>query len=194
MDALAFFLLQYSAAHAGMTDQLLDGLTEEQLRCRPHGMNSIAWHFWHMARCEDVGVNRMVIDGSQVFDDEGWERRLRVSRRDIGTGMTDDEVTELSCSVDLVALREYWGAVYRRTLAVLGELRSADLETRLPAAEIARRCEAEGLLGEHAGWVVPMWAGEPNRGWFLLQLALVHHHGHLYQAAVTRGCLGASLR
>src|SRR5262245_18287747 len=31
-----------------MTDQLLDGLTDEQVRGRPHGVNSIAWLLWHI--------------------------------------------------------------------------------------------------------------------------------------------------
>ena len=104
MDALEFFALRYDNVHTVMTSRLLDGLTDEQLRQRPHGVNSIAWLLWHLARCEDVGVNRLVVDRPQLLDDEGWLARLGVPRRDIGTGMTSDE---LSARVDLAALRDY---------------------------------------------------------------------------------------
>ena len=121
MDALEFFALRYDTAHTSMTDQLLEGLTDEQLRARPHGVNSIAWLLWHIARCEDVGVNRLVADRPQLIDAEPWLARLNAPRRDIGTGMTSDEVTDLSERVDLAALRAYWDALYRRTLAIVRE-------------------------------------------------------------------------
>jgi hypothetical protein len=35
---------------------------DAQWRARPHGLNSIAWLVWHVARCEDGGLNRLVID------------------------------------------------------------------------------------------------------------------------------------
>ena len=54
MDALEFFALRYDNVHTVLTSRLLDGLTDEQLRQRPHGVNSIAWLLWHLARCEDV--------------------------------------------------------------------------------------------------------------------------------------------
>jgi hypothetical protein len=43
--------------------------------------------------------------------------------RDVGTGMGDDEVSDLSARLDLVALRGYYTAVGRRTLEVVRSLR-----------------------------------------------------------------------
>jgi hypothetical protein len=39
--------------------------------------------------------------------------------RDIGTGMADDEVSDLSARLDLAALRDYYTAVGRRTVEVV---------------------------------------------------------------------------
>src|SRR5262245_55885219 len=89
MDAIDFFLLRYTDVHRVLVGGLLDELTETQIRTRPHpGVNTVAWLVWHMARIEDVGVNRFLADRTQVIDD-GWRARLRVARRDVGTGMTD---------------------------------------------------------------------------------------------------------
>jgi hypothetical protein len=47
---------------------------------------------WHISRCEDVGVNRILVEGKQMLDAGSWIDRLQVPRRDIGTEMTDSEV------------------------------------------------------------------------------------------------------
>ena len=194
MDALEFFALRYDNVHTAMTSRLLDGLTDEQLRQRPHGVNSIAWLLWHLARCEDVGVNRLVVDRPQLLDEEGWLARLGVPRRDIGTGMTGDEVDDLSARVDLAALRAYWDSLHRRTQVVVRGLRAIALAGVVDPAYVHRVIREDGVLGPHAGWVAPMWAEQPNRGWFLAQLALAHHYGHFYEAQVTRGLLGLPAR
>ena len=78
MDAARFFLLRYEPLHAMITDRLFAGLSEAQLRARPQGQNSIVWNFWHVARAEDVGINRFAGDRREVFDEGGWESRLGV--------------------------------------------------------------------------------------------------------------------
>ena len=191
MDALQFFLLRYDNVHPQVAERVRAGLGEAQLRGRPHPrVNTVAWQVWHMARCEDVGVNRLVADRGQVLDEEGWLPRLGVARRDIGTGMTDPEVDALSAGLDLGALFAYWAAVSRRTLAVVAALRPEALDAPVDAGGLERLIGEERLLGAHAGWVAPMWASRPNRGWFLAQLALTHNAGHLYQVGMLRGLWG----
>ena len=188
MDALQFFRLRYDNVHGPMTDRLRD-LPDPQLRLRPYGLNPVAWLLWHLARCEDVGVNRFVLDRPQVFDAEGWAARLGVARRDIGTGMTDAEVDALSGAIDVGALRAYWDAVGRATLAGLEARRSDDLDAPVARADLRRVVAEEGVLGPHADWVEEAWAAWPNRGAYLAQLALAHHYGHFYDIAVVRGLL-----
>src|SRR6267378_1022392 len=72
------------------------GLTDEQMRVRPReDLNSIAWLVWHIARAEDILVGQVVAGGAQLFD-EGWKKRLGVTRPDFGIGMTSPEVSELT--------------------------------------------------------------------------------------------------
>ena len=57
-----------------------------------------------MARTEDAAVNPVVAGRDQVLDDE-WMRRMNVPWRIIGTGMTDDEVTEMTARADIASVR-----------------------------------------------------------------------------------------
>jgi hypothetical protein len=190
MDALSFFRTRYDDLHARMTDDLLAGLDDERLRRRPHpAVNTIAWLLWHMARGEDIAVNRFVADRAQVLDEAGWRDRLAVDRRDLGTGMDDGEVDDLSARIDLDALRGYWAAVGRRTLDVVTTLGAPDLDGAVTAEHARRVTVDEGAAGGRAPWLADGWAGRP-RGWFLNQLALVHPYGHLYEGRVVKGLWG----
>jgi hypothetical protein len=140
-----------------------------------------------MARCEDVAVNRFVADRLQVHVEEGWAPRLNVPRRDIGTGMSSPEVDELSARVDLDALWRYWRSVGRRTLAVVGDLRSEDLDVPTDPDRVRRVVADEELAAPAAASLAAFWAGQPNRGWFLSHPALTHLYGHICEGWVTRG-------
>ena len=69
------------------------------------GTNSVAWLVLHMARIEDVTFNLLVMERPQVF--EAWFEQLGTDRRAVGTGMSDEEVLELSRTIHLPALRAY---------------------------------------------------------------------------------------
>jgi hypothetical protein len=192
MDAITFFLLRYGPLHEGLVDDLLASLSEAQVRGRPHpGVNTVAWLLWHTARIEDVGVNRFLTDGTQVLDAGGWLGRLRVGRRDVGTGMSDAAVDELSAGVDLTALRGYWQAVAARTLAVVDTLRGADLDAPVPAERVKQVALSEGAVAPGAEWLAEFWAQDRSRAWVLAQTALLHVYGHYYEARVAAGLWGA---
>ncbi len=190
MDAIDFFLLRYRELHGRLTDDLLAGLSDAQVRGRPHpGVNTVAWLLWHAARVEDVGMNRFVGDRPQVLD-EGWRERLGVPRRDVGTGMSDAEVDDLSARIDLQALRGYWEAVTGRTLAVVTTLRGLDLDSPVPAERVERVAGEEGVVAAEAAWLAEFWGAGRSRAWFLAQLPLLHVYGHYFDARVARGLWG----
>jgi len=191
VDAIDFFLVRYEQVHRVLSDPAIGKLTDSQMRSRPQpGVNTVAWLLWHMARVEDVGVNRFVVDRSQVIDD-GWLGRLGVTRRDVGTGMNDDEVDELSACIDLAALRGYWDAVTRRTPEVVESLRGSDLEALLPADRVKHVAIAEGAVAPGAEWLTEFWASRRTRAWILAQTPLLHVYGHYFEARVAAGLWGA---
>ena len=194
MDAIDLWLLRYESVHRFVADDLTEGLDEAQVRGRPvPGVNPVAWLIWHAMRIEDVCVNRFLLDRPQVLE-SGWLDRLRIARRDVGTGMADAQVDELCAGVDLAGLRGYCEAVTRATLDAVPRLRTLDLETIVPAEHVKHVCTAEGAVDPGASWLTEFWAGGRNRAWILLQTSLLHVYGHYFEALTTKGLWGARSR
>jgi hypothetical protein len=196
MDARDMFLQQHSVVHSAAVggnkvsaaERTLTGLSDEQMRMRPReDLNSIAWLVWHIARAEDIMVNRVLAGRSQVFDD-AWLKRLGITRRDFGIGMSTAEVSDLTRQIDLGALREYRDAVGLRTREVVSGFKDQDWqgEVSAPAMEQAA---AEGAFGARTEPMVKAFTGRP-RAMVLSGIALFHPAGHLGEAVTVRGAGG----
>jgi DinB superfamily len=199
MDLVGFFLGLHAATHApemsgaaAGAERWLAGLSDDQLRLRPAGaLNSLVWLLWHMARTEDVAVNLIVAGRDQVFDD-AWARRMRIARPDMGTGMTADEVAELSERADVAAVRAYRSAVGRRTREVVQTLRPAAWDEVL-GLEDTSRAAAVGAFGPNDDWVDGVghrpWQGH-SRGHQLGQTAIRHNTAHIGEGVTVRSLAG----
>ncbi len=191
MNALELINLRYDAVHDGFVDDLFSGLSEEQVRQRPAGLNSIVWLVWHLSRVQDAAVNRFVSDRPQVLEDGRWNQAMRLDRRDVGSGMTSEDVDALSAAIDVPALRAYHRAVAERTKAIATSLSPAAWNEPVPGERVHPVVSKEGLLVDAGRWVEEFWAREHSRGWYLLQVGLLHPYGHCFDGMVTRGLLGA---
>jgi uncharacterized damage-inducible protein DinB len=196
MDARDMFLQQHSAVHsaavggnkASVVERNLAGLTDEQMRVRPReDLNSIAWLLWHIARAEDIIVSRVLAGRSQVFDD-AWAKRLGITRRDFGIGMSSAEVSDLTKQIDLGALREYRDAVGLRTREIVGGFKDQDWEGEISAPAM-EQAAAEGAFGARTEGMVKAFTGRP-RAMVLSGIALFHPAGHLGEAVTVRGAGG----
>jgi hypothetical protein len=203
MDLARFFFGCHASVHAsdvydGVTagvDRWLGDLSESQMRVRPaKAMNSIVWLLWHMARTEDVAVNLVVAGEAQVFDD-GWAARMNISRRDMGTGMSDEEVGELTARADVTAVRAYRSAVGMRTRAVVRTLR-ADRWDEILGLDDTTRAAVVGAFGPNDIWIDGVghrpWQGH-TRGDQLGGTALRHNAGHIGEAITIRSLAGFPL-
>ncbi len=196
MDARDMFLQQHSAMHsaavggnkASAAERTLTGLSDEQMRVRPReDLNSIAWLVWHIARAEDIMVNRVLGGRPQVFDD-AWAKRLGITRRDFGIGMSSAEVSELTRQIDLGALREYRDAVGLRTREVVGGFKAEDWEGEVSATAM-EQAAAEAAFGARTEPMVKAFTGRP-RAMVLSGIALFHPAGHLGEAVTVRAAGG----
>jgi hypothetical protein len=196
MDARDMFLQQHSAVHSAAVggnkvsaaERTLTGLSDEQMRVRPReDLNSIAWLVWHIARAEDIMVSRVLAGRPQVFDD-AWAKRLGITRRDFGIGMSSAEVSELTRQIDLGALREYRDAVGLRTRAVVGGFKDQDWQGEVSAPAL-EQAAAEGAFGARTEPMVKAFTGRP-RAMLLSGIALFHPAGHLGEAVTVRGAGG----
>jgi len=193
MDMRDLFLAQHSAVHtaavggnkASAAERVLNGLTDEQMRVRPReDLNSIAWLVWHIARAEDIFLNPVLAGRDQVFDD-AWMKRLGVNRKDFGIGMKSPEVSDLTRSINIDALREYRDAVGKRTRELVGGFQPQDWEGQVPQSAV-ERAVAEGAFPPP---VAQAFTGRPRMA-VLSGLALFHPAGHFGEATTVRGAGG----
>lgn len=192
VDAISLehlILQRYPGLRRNIKSAIYDKMEAEDLRKMPHGMNSIAWNIWHMARAEDVGLNRLVADYPQVFDTGNYQERLKIGIRHFGTGMSTGESKALSDSINLDALREYHEKVGEQTLKVLSELDRIELDVKLDKNHLHKVMIDEGVLHENALWVEEFYQTK-NRSWFLAHMALTHSFEHLGQLMLIRKLLG----
>ncbi len=201
MDARQLFLMSHADTHAttltpdvtiGREEGICRRLTEDELRICPQGRhNSVAWLIWHMARCEDVMVNSILRDATEVLDD-GWLGCLEVNTRHIGTDDTMAEVEAFSRQVDVSALRRYRAAVATTTRTWAETVDFCSLDKILKCAG-AERAAQRGALSERADWVRERWAAEERTEiWFLCWLGINHNYMHLGEANVSRGLIEAA--
>jgi hypothetical protein len=197
MDFREPILVQHARAHTlavgpadlSVQDAILRDVPEAQLRLRPQpGFNSLAWLFWHMTRAEDIGINVFLADRPQVIDTGDWAARLRMARRDIGAGMSDDEVEVFTAQVDIAALLAYRAEVGRQTQAIIHDLRPEVLDEVIDA-NLLERARAAGVFGSNAGWLPERWAGK-RKTFTLMHTVLAHSFMHLGQADTVRVLLG----
>ena len=196
MDAKDLFLSQHAAVQSvavggnpvSAAERAFGGLSDAQMRVRPReDLNSLAWIMWHIARAEDIMVNALVAGREQVFDD-AWAKRLGISRRDFGIGMTSPEVTDLTRALDLATLREYRDAVGRRTREIVAGFRDSDWGGEV-AGPAVQKAAADGAFGSRAEQMVKAFTGR-QRTALLSGIALFHPAAHLGEAVTVRSAGG----
>ena len=192
MDARELFLDQHAAMHSAAVggnkmssaERTFGGVTDAQMRVRPReDLNSLAWLMWHIARAEDILVNTVVAGRAQVFD-EAWMKRLGVSRRDFGIGMSSAEVSELTAQIEPGALREYRDAVGIRTREVVGGFKPQDWDATV-SAETVQRAAADGAFGARTEALSKAFPDRPRTA-VLSGIALFHSAGHMGEATTVR--------
>jgi hypothetical protein len=103
------------------------------------------------------------------------ELQLR-ARRDIGTGMTAEEVSVLSEAIDIPSLRRYRLAVGKRTRDLVPALSPERWEETVDASKIRRAFEEGAFLPDHT-WPYDFWGGKPVArllAWPCLGHSLMH--------------------
>lgn len=190
MDMTSLFLQRYDVLNNFYLAGIWDTVPQDLMRQRPHPrVNSIAWIMWHLVRVEDAGLNRFVMDGSQVLDESDWMQRMNVPWRHNGGEMTLAGVDELSRMVDLPALRAYSQAVQVRTHEILANIDQVDLEATLQEPHVRKviideglgYTDPEGFIQNYTGW---------SKGKCLMTYGLTHPFQHLGEMETIASLLG----
>ena len=190
MDITQLFYQRYDPLYNFWLAGLWELVPHELMRPRPHPkVNSIAWNLWHLARVEDAGLNRFVVDGVQVLDEAPWMERMNLPWRHHGSNMTFAEVDELSQRIDLTALQAYSDAVQARTRQIVSGITLDDLdavmdELRLRVIIIDEglaHSDPQGFIQNYLSW---------SAGKCLFNFCLTHPYQHVGEIGVIASLLG----
>ena len=190
MDIFTIFLQRYDPLCNNYLAGYWSHVPYDLMRKRPHPRaNSIAWNLWHIARCEDAGMNRFVVDGSQVLDDGRWMERMNLPWRHQGTEMSMAEVDELDQRIDLSALQKYSRAVQARSRAIVKTLEMDDLDAEIDKERLRQIMVNEGLAHSNAEGFIKNYLGW-SKGKCLMTFALTHSWQHVGEMEVLASLLG----
>ncbi len=189
--AIELFLRQHAVLHsarmadAGLwsyEDAICGGLDDAQMRrISQKYEHSIIWCIWHIARVEDVTMNLLVANTTQIFEEGQWSAKINASIQHTGNAMSDEEMGEFSATVDVVALRKYRAAVGQRTRQIVRELKPHDLKDKVMPERI-QNIEQKGAVSEDAGDIIDYWS-KRNIAGLLLIPATRHNLVHLNEAS-----------
>lgn len=167
--------------HWSFQDQVLDGLTAEQMRHIPKGgTHSIVWMIWHITRIEDVTMNLLLADSPQVLERGKWLGKLASPFVDVGNEMSAQEIAQLSQAVNVKALLAYRLAVGKRTRQIARRLNPNEL-WQPPAPGRVKRIAREGAVRDAALGLLRYWGGHASAN-LLLMPASRHGLVHLNEA------------
>lgn len=196
--ALPIFLSQHAMLHTAQLDvrvhwscqdEVLSGLTPEQMRAVPKGSpHSVAWKIWHIARCEDVTMNLLLAGSPQVLTSGNWPGKLGITCVSVGNEMSGEEIAGMSDAINLKALLAYRLAVGRRTRSIVRRL-DVDSLWKPPTPDRLQRLFEEGAVIERVAWLRDYWGGHPAANLFLMP-ATRHNLVHLNEIARMRSKLG----
>ncbi|WP_249310564.1 DinB family protein [Bacillus sp. FJAT-49736] len=190
LQAVKLFLKNHALVHStklvngdnhSLENFLLDELDEDIFRWYPvyakDTKNSIAWHFWHIARIEDMTMNILVADRSQVLHEDNWLEKLNISFPHSGNEMTDNDIEELSLCINIDALLEYRIAVGKQTRKLIMSLQSGDFKEKVQTKRVKRLFDENALLYKAQG-IAEYWS-KKTIGGLVLMPATRHNFLHL---------------
>lgn len=186
-EGMALFFQQHASLHTAeitdpslwsYEDALLNDMSEEQMRRVPvNGEHSVVWCLWHIGRIEDVAMNLLVADRSQVLYEDNWLVRLQAPIEDTGNALDEMAMMQFNAQIDIKALRAYRRAVGRRTREIGRHLQASDLKKKVEPGRIARVMQ-ETAVDEEAYGIIEYWSKRTIAG-LLLMPATRHSLIHL---------------
>jgi len=192
-EAIKLCLDQHSMVHTSQMsqtnvvtfeDELWDGLDEVTFRTMPTEKDeaTIAWCLWHSTRIEDITMNILVADDTQVLNNDNWLKKMNVRVCDTGNAMTNKEIVDFSLSMDMQELRNYRKTVGRKTREIIKRFEPSDLKRKIEANRLQRILDEGGVLNvEGANWLIDFW-GRKNVAGILLMPITRHHIVHINES------------
>lgn len=184
----SLFISQHTQVHSlqmshggewSFEDEVLNGMDDIGLRAiPPKGEHSIAWIIWHLARCEDLTMNMLIAGNDQVFERQGWKKKLRSPFIHTGNEIGAQEISNFSKSIALEQLKAYRVAVGVSTQQVVNQLTPDELSQKVRSERMDKLKALEVVLDPG---ILNYWSRRTIAG-LLLMPPTRHCFTHLNEA------------
>jgi uncharacterized damage-inducible protein DinB len=122
------FIMKSLEESRGDIENSIKNLAEEELTFRPKThSNSIIFLMWHLARVEDMWINRMILGTKEKYEADGWYKKFRTGAQENGIGFDLSKLAAWPVP-DLGLLQQYSSAVRAKTLDYLTGLDDKSLD------------------------------------------------------------------
>ncbi len=163
----------------GLWDNLDDGIFRKAINKKGR---TVAYSIWHSTRIEDMTMNVLVANRTQVIDRENWMERINSSIYDTGNALTQEEILDFSSLINMESLKEYRDAVGIETRQIVSSLTFSDLKRKVSAQDLDSIVESGSVLkDENAFWLIDYWKTKTVSG-ILLMPATRHLLVHLNES------------
>ncbi|MCC0643502.1 DinB family protein [Clostridioides sp. ZZV14-6150] len=162
-------LSEISNTEKNEVDKLIYDLNRNEYAIMPTSKDeTIAWVLWHIARIEDLTVNVLVAQKEQIFNEQ-WKERLNVFITDTGNTLSDNEIMNLSKSINIDELLCYRNEVAKNTREVIKKLKSEDMKRKVSPIDLERILVTGGVT-KHGDsiWLLDFWGNKDIAGILLM--------------------------
>jgi hypothetical protein len=177
-SAIELFLRQHAMVHQAemsnvglhsFADEVWEGTSEATIRCVPPKFeHSIAWIIWHIARIEDMTMNGLLAGKTQIFFQDDWLKKLKITESHSGNVVMDDaDVTKLSQSIDIYALKTYRLSVGSATRKAVLALTPDDVQQKVSPARLQSLLD-NGSVPPEATGLIEYWGNLTIAGLLLM--------------------------
>jgi hypothetical protein len=122
-------------------------------------------------------MNVLANNDIQVFNAGDWHKQLKVEYPHSGNEMTEDEMADLSTTIDIPALFAYRIEVGRKTREVVSSLQPGEFKRKVEAERI-KLLEEQSAVKKEASWLLEYWGNKSIAG-LILMPATRHLYLHL---------------
>lgn len=150
------------------------------------GGSSLAWLMFHAAYHEDLAINGVLRGGRPLID--GRRAALGIAGAEPHVGLGETEAADVTATLDLDALGEYFDDVPVATETWMLELTADQLDERPDAAGALDRA---GVSDAAAPWLYRLWSGQPT-AFFVQWEAIGHRINHVGEMVALRNRMGLS--
>lgn len=165
-------------------DELWDGLDEFAFCTMPAPKDeaTVAWCLWHLTRIEDITMNILVADDTQVINSDNWLEKMKIAICDTGNAMTNEEIIDFSSRIDMEQLKSYRKAVGRKTREIIKKFEPSDLKRKMENKRLQRILDEGGVLNvEGSKYLIDFW-GKKNVAGIILMPITRHQIVHINEA------------